>query len=672
MTISRFALVCAIFLFVAAGSFAQNRFDGYSLDLDANVGGACPITYLPSSGSGNRIEVFIAGTNRQAPAGTLKACDGSLVQGNRVSPNGLGKWCFTGGEEVYEIVLTNGKSYLWPALDDKSGFYNVKNFRPVKYAPQSAKKYEFSEPADYTKTIRNALVYIAARQGGTLYFPDGDYVVGTLDGNRRDPSYEALTLPSGIIVQGTSSNASVVRSDLPFKTSASRIRLRNNKQTIFRIGGCTSNVTIRDLELVGNAELLAEAKRDTSGTYGIEGLGKWAIDPRTGAQTPNSSQFMKFEGLTLQNFEKAIFVHSANDERCDPKQQGCGQWQFDYVKVDNVLFSNNGTGIWVDSFNSDWTVSSSFFNYAALQNPPGDGIRLKRATTMLIEQTFGGGGDYGANIGGTFLNIDFVGGVTIVSSSSERGQRSIYTNPAGAISSLMITVIGSGFGDKIELNGRLNYVSTGTAYTAKTIQAGPGVNIVSTGDRFCPDPAVFPQGCTDESGKFTGDPKFSGGKVVFQTGRSAEGAGPNRFPARPTFFGHQVEMADDDLANDAPMLFSRSSNFKKPLVRLGQSNFYYDFQRREHNGFLAITGNQDKPYRGLIINGPIQFDPNITFQDIQQYGSVTLIPGQPVISDGALVYCKDCRKNQVGVCTQGTAGVDGAFAKRINNQWRCD
>ena len=673
MKISRSALLSTILLTAAfaSGALAQKQFEGYSLELDANLGDSCPITYLPSAGGANNIEVFIAGTDRQTPAGTLKACEGGSVQGNRVSPNGHGKWCFTGGEDVYEVRLTNGKSYLWPAINRESGFHNVKDFRPVKYSPQGSSKYQYSEPADYTQTIRNALVYIAARQGGTLYFPDGDYVVGTLDGNRRDPAYEALTLPSGIVVQGTSSNPSAIKSDLPIKASASRIRLRNEKQTIFRIGGCTTNITVRDIELIGNADLAREAKRSSVGTYGIEGVGKWAIDPRTGGETPNSSQIMKFEGLTLQNFEKAIFVHNANDERCDPKTQRCGMWQFDYVKVDNVFFSNNGTGIWVDSFNSDWKVTNTFFNYSALSNAPGDGIRLQKAASMLIEQTFGGGTNYGANIGGTFLNIDYVGGVTLISSGSESGQRSIYTNPAGAISSLMITVISSAFGDKMELNGRLNYVSTGSSYNPTTIQAGPGVHIVSNGDRFCSDPAVLAQGCVDAAGKFAGNPRFNGGKIIFQTGRGAEGAGANMIGARPTFFGHQVEMADDDGANNAPVLFARSSNFQKPLLRVGQSNFFYDFQRREYNGFLAITGNQDKPYRGLIVNGPVQFDPNITFQDIQRYAE-SILMGQPTISDGALVYCKDCRKNPTGVCTQGTAGVDGAFAKRINKQWRCD
>ena len=50
------------------------------------------------------------------------------------------------------------------------------------------------------------MMIMASRQGGTLYFPDGDYIVGTTDGNTRDPGYEAITVPSGVTIAGASSN----------------------------------------------------------------------------------------------------------------------------------------------------------------------------------------------------------------------------------------------------------------------------------------------------------------------------------------------------------------------------------------------------------------------------------------------------------------------------------
>lgn len=603
-------IILTALLFTLAAE-AQNRYEGYSLTVEADIGGACPIRYLPAVGGGNNIQVFLAGTNQQTPAGLLRACGESAVQGNRVTPDGYGKWCFTGGEELYDIKLTNGVTYLWHPITNQTGFYNVKDFRPVTRYPESPIKYQYSDPADYTKTIKNAVAFIAARQGGTLYFPDGDYTVGTTDGNTRDPQYQAITLPSGIVVQGSGPNQSVPSGNLPFKVSSTRIRLRNPNQTIFRIGGCTNLVTIRNLELLGNSELIGEAKRDARGNYGIEGLGKWAVDARAG-DVPNSSQVFRFENLTLQNFDRAIYVHNANDDKCNPREQRCHGWQFDYVKVDHVNFVNNGTGIWLDTFNTDWSISSSVFNYLANFNAPGDGIRLQKAGAILVEQSFGGGGNYETHIGGTFIYVDFASSLTIINSGSERGQRSIYTNPGGAVTSAMITVVGGGFSDKVELNGRLNYVSTGNVYGPRTIQAAPEVNITSTGDRFCQDPSVLPSTCFDPQGRFIRNPGFTGGRVMFQTGHLPEGSGANQIEARPNYFGYNVEIGD----------------------------------------------------------GLMQYDPNITFKDITAWASAS--SNRPRVADGAFVYCKDCRKDGSGACTQGRAGTDGAFAKRINNQWRCD
>src|SRR6185436_2463442 len=133
---------------------------------------------------------------------------------------------------------------------------------------------------------------------------------------------------------------------------------------------------------------------------------------------------------------------------------------------------------------TDWKITNSLFAYTAA-NAPGDGIRIKKAGSMLIEQTFGGGYDKGPNIGGTFLYIDTIGTLTMINSGAERNQRSIYTNPAGSISSMMLTIVGSVFGEKIELHGRLNFVSTGNFYGAANVLADPTVSITSVGDRYC-------------------------------------------------------------------------------------------------------------------------------------------------------------------------------------------
>jgi hypothetical protein len=661
---SKLFSIIALFLLMTGAAFGANKFEGYSLIVEADDTGVCPVQYLGYPD--NDIDVFVAGTTTAATG--LTACSGSTVSGNNVAPNGAtGQWCFQGNNDFYDVLLSNGVKYLWYPNTKTTGFFNVKDFRPYNGTA-------FTDPADYTKTIKNAVAFIAARQGGTLYFPEGIYTVGTTDGNTRDTNYKAITLPSGIVIQGASPSGSVPSTNLPIKQSATSIRLRNNNQTIFRIGGCTDKITIKHLELLGNSALYGESPRDRSGNIGIEGLGKWAINPKTGVETANSSQVFRFENLTLQNFDKGMWIHNANDGNCDPETQQCYSWQFDYVKVDHVNLVNNRTGIMVDTYNTDWKITNSqFFYNTGGDGAPANGLHIKKGGSFLVEQSWGGGYDYSANIGGTFIYVDTVGILSIINSGSERGQRGLYTNPLGSISSMLITVINSVLGDKVELNGRFQYVSTGNLYGATTVQAGSDVKITSTGDRFCYDPYVLPGFCKDASGNTVSNPGFQGGKIIFQTGRKTEGAGADLIERRPNFFGYDVEIGDDDYTNNEPMLYSHSYNYNKPLLRLGQaSGYHYDFKRREFNGFLVITGSQDKPYRGFTINGPLQFDKDMTYNDIVLYGNSTL-SGYPVITDGVLVYCKDCAKNTTtGLCQQGTAGVDGAFAKRINGTWRCD
>jgi hypothetical protein len=595
-----FALLTVLIL--TAGTYAQQTFEGYSYTVHAGADGAGPLNYL----SQNSIQVFLAGTKQQAPAAGLTACDGSNVRTNQVGPNNFGKWCFQGAEEIYDVKLRDGTVYLWYPMTKYSGFYNVKDFRPVTRTGGADGKYVFTEPADYSSTIKNALAFIASRQGGTLQFPDGDYVVGTTDGNTRDPNYDGMTLTSGVIIQGASSNASLPQTDLPIKKTATRIRLRNPNQAIFRIGGATNQVTIRNIELLGNSALLGEAKRDNTGNYGVEAVGKWAV-----GGLPNSSQVFKFENVTFQNFDKGIYVHNANEGKCDAKSQYCDSWQFDHVLVDHGVFVNNRSGIWIDTFNSDWKITNSVFNYIA-REAPGDGIHIQRMGAMLVEQSWGGGYDYGDNIGGTFIYIGTIGSMVIINSGSENGRKSIEFHPYGGVSSANLTIIGGMFDDPIELGGRMNFISSGSYYGARTVKADPGVTITSTGDRFCYDPLVLPGRCKDSAGKPVSDPGFSGGRIMFQTGRAGEGTGANRIEGRPNYFGYNVEIG----------------------------------------------------------NGLMQFDPNITFKDITAWAAGG--GDRPKLADGAIVYCKDCRRAGNGACSQGTAGTDGGFAKRINGQWRCD
>ena len=530
---------------------------------------------------------------------------------NKVQTNGLGKWCFEGPEPFYEVTLSTGSEYIWYPNNKESGFYNVKDFRPVTRTTGPSPQYVFDDPIDYTQTIRKALYYVASRQGGTLRFPEGDYVIGTLDGNRRDPSYKGLDDRLRNRDRRERAPISQRRRPICKQPKLSRMRLRNDNQSIFFFCCCTSNITIRNLELVGNEPLANEGKRSVTNTFGIEGVGAWTIDPRTKASNANSSLVFKFADLTIQGFDRGIYVHNAGPVNCDSTRQACGQWQFDYVNVDHILFSNNKTAIWMDTFNTDWKISNSVIAYVAA-NAPGDGIRIQRAAAVQIEQVFGGGGNYQEQIGGTFLYIDAVGALTVISSAAERSKRSIYTNPAGAASTTMINVIGSVFGDSVELNGRINYVSSGSMYLADTIKADKTTNIVSNGDRFCHDSLIMPGTCRNQAGQLISNPGITGGRVMFRSGRVGEGTGQGKLDSYPNFFGYTVAIGD----------------------------------------------------------GLLQMDPNITFRDIQQWANG--VDGRPQVTDGAIVFCKDCRRSPNGTCSQGTPGQDGAFAKRINNQWRCD
>ncbi|MCA1609090.1 MAG: hypothetical protein LC730_06510 [Acidobacteria bacterium] len=320
-----------------------------------------------------------------------------------------------------------------------------------------------------------------------------------------------------------------------FITSRSpvRIRLRNDKQSIFRIGGCTNQVIVRNIELVGNATLLGESPRSRSRTYGVEAAGKWVIDAVTGAQRVNTSQVFRFENVVFNEFDIGLNVRNYNqDATCNPKTQACNSWHFDYIKVDHGTFINNNTGIHINTFNTDWNITNSQFFYMAAQ-APGTGIRIERGGAILIQQSFGGGYSYGVDIGGTFLHIDTVGSLTIINSASERSQRSIYTAENGATSSLMLTMIGSVFGDKMELAGRINLISMGNTFWAPTVNAQPLVNITSVGDRFCYDPLVNPGVCKDIRGANAQNPGFNGGKIMFKTGRLSEGTGANQLVRQP-------------------------------------------------------------------------------------------------------------------------------------------
>lgn len=497
----RFLILTFFFLFITSTSFSQNKFEGYNIILDApetHKSATCTIRYVPPTTG-----ITIADLDTKTPM-NVKSCGGS---GSKLTQNGSTatmqasptnyKWCFEGEDKRYRISFQGDQFsgrviYDWiaemPARE--SGFYNIKDFGAVG-----------DGKFDDTIAIQSAFAYIATRNGGTLTFPEGDYLVGGMSG------FKGLIVPSGIVIQGVSGLQSGSFTNNVNQRSPSRITLSGTNRALLKIGECTEKITIRDIELIAQSN---------ENTYGFEAVGAFT-----------SSQDFYFERVSFSNFYRGIYGHGLPITNKN--------WQFDYIKVNHCRFVyNRDAGIWNDVSNSDWKIQSSLFiNPKKQPGQNANSMHFERSAAVLIQDTFGGGFSFAR--GGTFLNLLAPSVVTILASQTENMTNSIVLNEAdiqGAGDySYPITLVGSVFGDQINLNARINIVSTGGFYGPNTFKAGPLVRIYSHGDRFCYDGGTL--GCQGATRTF-----FDKATVVFMTGQ------PNdygRLEGYPTFFGHDVQ-----------------------------------------------------------------------------------------------------------------------------------
>ena len=60
--------IAAALCVLSATVFGQNRFEGYSVVVNATNEGICPVWYLPSAGNGNAIDVFLPAWGKRTPA----------------------------------------------------------------------------------------------------------------------------------------------------------------------------------------------------------------------------------------------------------------------------------------------------------------------------------------------------------------------------------------------------------------------------------------------------------------------------------------------------------------------------------------------------------------------------------------------------------------------------
>lgn len=652
------AVICVLAGATNISAQQLNVFDGKSIEIDApNNGNKCAMGF-----GGNPTVTRMPGLTSQI---NVYDCSGNSL-GTITDTNGLtisrdmttGYWCFKTSDTKVKVNYTVGSNtynWIWLANTNQSGFYNVKDFSALGNGYNANGTVNTS--ADDTQAIKNAIAYVGGKLGGTLYFPEGVYRVSSM-----------LALPSGIILKGTTGMSSLSSQNYysgSYQRSNSTIALVGENKSLFRIGECIDHVKMENLTLK------AESQNNTNG---VEALGVY----RTGS----SSQIFDFENVAFDAFNRGVYFHALDENKL---------WQIDYINVSHCTFNANKTaGIHIDSFNSDWKVSSSFF-YLPVNGPEGnrvrgDGLIIDRATALQMSNSFGGGIDYSdAGRGGTFIKALFVGGLTIINSSAERLSETISygkdhsTQIIWGTYSNTLTLINSGFGDPLNVWGRAQFVSTGNSYAGKNVYLGAGVRTYSTGDRFCLDlnsnyDPNAPCGRDSNGTPYSlSEAGFQGpGTLVFQSGQPTEkntqgqeiAAVPAKIKGDLEIKGNERELYTGAAANSRPILSVTVDNDGilplKPLIRLGHNPFVYNIVRDER-GWLKFSGTQGFPYRGFFFSdAPFQL-PSFTLSDIT---SSNFGQAQP----GTVVYCSNCQKN-TSPCQSGGSG---ALALLTNaSQWDC-
>ena len=485
----------------ALNADAQNRFEGYNLFIDVptnQTAQTCAIRY-----SSPQTDITITDLNPATPM-NIKQCSGSASvvrrSGNATTVRATNtdyRWCFEGEDKSYRITFDGDKSagkiaYNWIANQEQpSGRYNVRDF--------GAKGDGVS---DDTIAIKSALAFIANQSGGILFFPPGDYLVGT------QADYKPIGIPSATIIEGVSGvNSAAPTNFLKTKTPA-RITLAGRKRALFRIGECTEKVIVQNIELYAQSD---------DETYGVEATGVVA-----------SAQGVTFDNVSFNSFYRGLYAHGLPQNNL--------QWQFDYIKVRNSRFNDNrDAGIYTNILNSSWYVEGCLFiNPGRKPGSNADSMHFERTGILVVSHTYGGG--FPGRVGGTFISILDSGTTTLIGNQTEQMTNSIYYNEekiqgAGDYSYPM-TLIGNTFEFPIILNGRRTFVSTGNIYGENTFQTLDSVRVYSTGDRFCYD--SYTVGCRSGATSSNG---FDKAQVIFRTGQPDE----RQIKGYPAEFGTPVE-----------------------------------------------------------------------------------------------------------------------------------
>ena len=497
LKINRLSLLFIFIVLSALTVSAQNKFEGYNLFLDApdnQKSQTCALRY-----SAPTTDITITDLDRSTPMKISNCGDETtrFTQTNattavvRASTKKY-KWCFSGEDKIYRISFKDENSpgqviYNWIATPETPGIYNLKDFGGIG-----------DGNTDNTIAFKSAMAFVASRGGGTLQIPEGDFSVNS-----------TITLPSGIIIQGISGVTTLAPVNNVVNKNPSRIRLTGSNRALFRIGECTENVVVKDLEIYGTTN---------DNTSGIEAVGAFM-----------SSQNFYFERVVFQNFNRGFYAHGLPVTNF--------AWQFDYVKFNHCRFVyNRDAGIYSDVINSDWKIEGSMFmnpQRTPLQN--ANSMHFEHAGNILIQDTFSGG--FVKALGGTFLDVTDSANISVINCTSEQMTESFVYNgkqlrDAGDYS-YPITFLNNIFGDPIIFKARRTFVSVGNLYGPRTFQADDRLRVYSTGDRFCYD--GYTLGC---KGNFAIN-GFDKATVIFKTGQLDDGS----VKGSPTYFGSDVQFA---------------------------------------------------------------------------------------------------------------------------------
>lgn len=494
LKILRFPILSLLVFLSAASVFTQNKFEGYNLLLDATDNQTqqmCALRYVAADDG-----VIVTDLDRSTPM-KLTPCDQTTrITSRSASASALTaretdrRWCFTGEDKRYRISfkgdLDNGQiTYDWIATPATPGVYNIKDFGAIG-----------DGKTDDTAAFKNAMAFVASRNGGTLNIPEGDFVVSS-----------PVTLPPGLKMQGISGLTTLAPTNNQKRESPSRIKLRGTNRALFKIGECTENISIHDVELFAESN---------TGTVGIEAVGAFL-----------SSQSFYFERVGFQEFNRGFYAHGL-------PVNGYA-WQFDFIKFNHCRFVyNRDAAIYSNTSNSSWKIEgTSFINPKRTATERGDSMRFDRAGMILIQDCFGGG--FPTALGGTFIDILDSAATTIINSQTEAMTNSIVYNgnlvPNAGDYSYPITLVNNIFEHPIIFKARRTFVSTGNLYGHDTFQADERLRVYSTGDRFCYD------GYTLKCRGAASSKNFDRATVIFMTAQPEEGS----VKGNPTFFGTDVQ-----------------------------------------------------------------------------------------------------------------------------------